>query len=230
MSEKKEVKVMSNLRTANEIRAMENRRALEQVFVFNLLGSPGAGKTTLLERTLAELTATTKVGVIEGDIYTTKDADRIARYGVPVVQINTGGGCHLDAAMVAGVLPRFDLPQLDMLVIENVGNLVCPADFDLGEDLKVVVLSITEGDDKPAKYPLIFRNARAVVLNKMDLAGFTDVNLANLERDIMGINPEAEIFRVSCRTGDGVDRWCGWLLGNLKKRVNSIYSTAPFII
>ncbi len=224
MSDVKEIKVMSNLRTANEIQARDNRHTLEQVFVCNLLGSPGAGKTTLLERTLAELTARAKVGVIEGDIYTTKDADRIAHYGVPVVQINTGGGCHLDASMVAAVLPRFDLARLDMLVIENVGNLVCPADFDLGEDIKAVVLSITEGDDKPVKYPLIFRNSKAVVLNKLDLAGFTDVNVSKLEQDIRAINPEAEIFQVSCRTGDGVDRWCDWLLSNLKQT-----GTAPNI-
>ncbi len=217
--EKKEVKVMSNLRAANDAQAMENSRNFmnNNVFAFNLLGSPGAGKTTLLERTIAEIQNRVKLAVIEGDIYTTKDADRIAQYGIPVSQINTGGACHLDAHMVAKILPRFNLEQLDMLVIENVGNLVCPADFNLGEELKVVVLSITEGDDKPAKYPLIFRNSRAVVLNKMDLIDLTDVDMQNLRKDILEINPEIKIFEVSCRTNEGVDQWCNWLLENVKK-------------
>lgn len=219
MTEKQQVKVMSNLRLANEAKAAENKQVFEnnKVFAFNLLGSPGAGKTTLLEKTIANITSKVRLAVIEGDIYTTKDADRIARHNVPVIQINTGGGCHLDAVMVAKTLAQFDLNKLDMIVIENVGNLVCPADFDLGEDLKVTVLSITEGDDKPAKYPLIFRNSKAVVINKMDLLHFTDVNLATMKKDILAINPDTKIFEVSCRTQEGLGDWCEWLLGNLKK-------------
>ncbi|MDA8226391.1 MAG: hydrogenase nickel incorporation protein HypB, partial [Desulfitobacterium hafniense] len=179
----------------------------------NVIGSPGAGKTTLLERTIALIKerGKIKVGVIEGDIYTSKDADRIAAHNVPVVQINTGGGCHLDSKMVSKVLPEFELTSLNLLIIENVGNLVCPADFDLGEELKVVVLSIVEGDDKPAKYPVIFRNSKVVILNKMDLLDFTEVNMDNMRRDILNINPDIAIFELSCRTGEGLKDWVDWL-------------------
>ncbi len=219
MAEKQHVKVMSNLRAANEAQAEVNSITLHKhnVFSFNLMGSPGAGKTTLLEKTINMVKNNAKMAVIEGDIYTSKDADRIAQHGVPVVQINTGGGCHLDAVMVGKVLPQFDLATLNILVIENVGNLVCPADFNLGEDCKVTVLSITEGDDKPAKYPLIFRNSQAVVINKIDLADYTDVNIDNMKRDILSINPEIKIFEVSCRTNQGLEQWCNWLLDNLRK-------------
>jgi hydrogenase nickel incorporation protein HypB len=217
--EKKEVRVMSNLRAANETMAEENSKLFREknVFAFNLLGSPGAGKTTLLEKTLALLKGRMRAAVIEGDLYSTKDADRIAKYNIPVVQINTSGGCHLDALMIAKVLPDFDLDNLDTLIVENVGNLVCPADFNLGEELKVVVLSIVEGDDKPAKYPLIFRNSAVAILNKMDLLNLTDVNMDNMKADILAINPEIKIFEVSCRQGVGLEEWCNWLLSNLKK-------------
>jgi hydrogenase nickel incorporation protein HypB len=217
--EKKEVRVMSNLRAANETMAEENSKLFREknVFAFNLLGSPGAGKTTLLEKTLALLKDRMRAAVIEGDLYSTKDADRIAKYNIPVVQINTSGGCHLDALMIAKVLPDFDLDNLDTLIVENVGNLVCPADFNLGEELKVVVLSIVEGDDKPAKYPLIFRNSAVAILNKMDLLNLTDVNMDNMKADILAINPEIKIFEVSCRQGVGLEEWCNWLLSNLKK-------------
>jgi hydrogenase nickel incorporation protein HypB len=217
--EKKEVRVMSNLRAANETMAEENSKLFREknVFAFNLLGSPGAGKTTLLEKTLALLKDRMRAAVIEGDLYSTKDADRIAKYNIPVVQINTSGGCHLDALMIAKVLPDFDLDNLDTLIVENVGNLVCPADFNLGEELKVVVLSIVEGDDKPAKYPLIFRNSAVAILNKIDLLNLTDVNMDNMKADILAINPEIKIFEVSCRQGVGLEEWCNWLLSNLKK-------------
>jgi hydrogenase nickel incorporation protein HypB len=217
--EKKEVRVMSNLRAANETMAEENSKLFREknVFAFNLLGSPGAGKTTLLEKTLALLKGRMRAAVIEGDLYSTKDADRIAKYNIPVVQINTSGGCHLDALMIAKVLPDFDLDNLDTLIVENVGNLVCPADFNLGEELKVVVLSIVEGDDKPAKYPLIFRNSAVAILNKIDLLNLTDVNMDIMKADILAINPEIKIFEVSCRQGVGLEEWCNWLLSNLKK-------------
>jgi hydrogenase nickel incorporation protein HypB len=207
------------LRAANETMAEENSKLFREknVFAFNLLGSPGAGKTTLLEKTLALLKGRMRAAVIEGDLYSTKDADRIAKYNIPVVQINTSGGCHLDALMIAKVLPDFDLDNLDTLIVENVGNLVCPADFNLGEELKVVVLSIVEGDDKPAKYPLIFRNSAVAILNKMDLLNLTDVNMDNMKADILAINPEIKIFEVSCRQGVGLEEWCNWLLSNLKK-------------
>jgi len=151
------------------------------------------------------------VGVIEGDIFTSKDADRIAAHKIPVIQINTGGGCHLDSKMVSKVLPEFDWNAMDLIIIENVGNLVCPADFDLGEAFKVIVLSIVEGDDKPSKYPVIFRNAKVVVLNKMDLEKLTDVNMETMKQDILMINPHIHIFEVSCRNGNGLNEWSRWL-------------------
>jgi hydrogenase nickel incorporation protein HypB len=156
------------------------------------------------------------VGVIEGDIFTSKDAERIAVHGIPVIQINTGGGCHLDSKMVSKVLPEFDWQATDLMIIENVGNLVCPADFDLGEAFKVIVLSIVEGDDKPSKYPVIFRNAKAVVLNKMDLELLTDVNMETMRHDIQAINPEIVIFEVSCRNGNGLKEWTSWLSQQVK--------------
>jgi len=212
-SSKRQIEVMAKLLSTNNLQAEINRRHFHQYrcLTINVIGSPGAGKTTLLERTLGELSDSVQVGVIEGDIFTSKDADRIAVYNVPVVQINTGGGCHLDSKMVGNVLPRFDWAKLELLIIENVGNLVCPAEFDLGEEFKVVVLSIVEGDDKPSKYPVIFRNAKAVVLNKMDLEPFTEVELNKMKEDILMINPAMIIFEVSCRTKEGLTDWTTWL-------------------
>lgn len=212
-SNRREIEVMANLLSSNDIQAGVNRAHFykNHCLAINVIGSPGAGKTALLEKTLPLLMVDMKVGVIEGDIFTSKDADRIAAHEVPVIQINTGGGCHLDSKMVSKVLPEFDWQATDLMIIENVGNLVCPADFDLGEAFKVIVLSIVEGDDKPAKYPVIFRNAKAVVLNKMDLEAFTDVNMGNMKQDIQAINPDIHIFEVSCRNGEGLEVWTNWL-------------------
>ena len=212
-SNRREIEVMANLLSANDIQAEVNRAHFRKnnCLAINVIGSPGAGKTSLLEKTLPLLTVDLHVGVIEGDIFTSKDADRIAAHEVPVIQINTGGGCHLDSKMVSKVLPEFNCQATDLMIIENVGNLVCPADFDLGEAFKVIVLSIVEGDDKPAKYPVIFRNAKAVVLNKMDLEAFTDVNMENMKQDILAINPDIRIFEVSCRNGNGLELWTSWL-------------------
>ncbi|HAA89869.1 MAG: Hydrogenase nickel incorporation protein HypB [Thermoanaerobacterales bacterium 50_218] len=197
----------------NEVAAQENRVRFEEagVFVLNLMSSPGSGKTTILERTLEHLSGRLKVGVIEGDIYTTRDAERIERYDVPVVQINTAGTCHLDARMIAPVLEDFDLEALDLLIIENVGNLVCPAEFDLGEDARAVVLSITEGNDKPMKYPLVFRLAQVVLINKLDLLPHTDCDLELLEKDLHLVNPELKLFRVSARLDQGFQPWIEWI-------------------
>jgi len=197
----------------NEVAAQENRVRFEEagVFVLNLMSSPGSGKTTILERTLEHLSGRLKVGVIEGDIYTTRDAERIERYDVPVVQINTAGTCHLDARMIAPVLEDFDLEALDLLIIENVGNLVCPAEFDLGEDARAVVLSITEGNDKPMKYPLIFRLAQAVLINKLDLLQYTDCDLDLLRKDLLSVNPDLQLFQVSARLNQGFQPWIEWL-------------------
>ncbi len=217
-SNRREIEVMANLLSSNDMQAEVNRAHFRKnnCLAINVIGSPGAGKTSLLEKTLPLLIVDMQVGVIEGDIFTSKDADRIAAHEVPVIQINTGGGCHLDSKMVSKVLPEFNWQDTDLMIIENVGNLVCPADFDLGEAFKVIVLSIVEGDDKPAKYPVIFRNAKAVVLNKMDLEAFTDVNMENMKRDILAINPDIQIFEVSCRNGNGLQAWVSWLIQEIK--------------
>jgi len=217
-SNRREIEVMANLLSSNDIQAEVNRTHFRKnnCLAINVIGSPGAGKTSLLEKTLPVLIRDMQVGVIEGDIFTSKDADRIAAHEVPVIQINTGGACHLDSKMVSKVLPEFNCQETDLMIIENVGNLICPADFDLGESFKVIVLSIVEGDDKPAKYPVIFRNAKAVVLNKMDLEALTDVNMVNMKEDILGINPDIQIFEVSCRNGNGLEMWTSWLSHEVK--------------
>lgn len=215
-----EIKVNTGILSQNERKALGNQKVFEQskLLAINVMGSPGAGKTTVLEKTIDILVKSAGLAVIEGDIYTSKDAERIERHNVPVKQINTGGACHLDAAMVAKVLEDFRLDDIDLLIIENVGNLVCPVEFDLGEDFKIAVLSITEGDDKPMKYPLLFRKSTAVILNKMDLLEFTDVDIEALRVDIKKINPQIEIFEVSARTGAGIDEWANWLLARLKEK------------
>jgi hydrogenase nickel incorporation protein HypB len=208
-----EIEVMANILDKNDQLAAEINALLSAhgIFVLNLLGSPGSGKTSLLERTIAALREDVRLAVIEGDLFTSKDAERIARYQVPVVQINTGGGCHLDASMVKGVLSKLELAALDMIIIENVGNLVCPAEFNIGEDVKAVVLSITEGEDKPLKYPLMFKQAAIAVLNKIDLLPYTDFDMTAATGDIMGINPGITLTAASCRTGEGLGEWYDWL-------------------
>lgn len=219
MSSQREIAVMANLLQNNDIHAEINRKHFQRnnCLAINIIGSPGAGKTTLLERTLSNLKAEHKVAVIEGDIFTSKDADRIAQYDIPVVQINTGGSCHLDSKMVEKALPEFQWEDLDLMIIENVGNLVCPADFDLGEEFKVVVLSVVEGDDKPSKYPVIFRNSKVAILNKMDLLSLVETDLETMKEDILKINPEIKIFEVSCRTGEGLNEWVEWLNKEVKQ-------------
>lgn len=208
------VSLASRILDANERIAGENRRLFREsgVYVINLMSSPGAGKTSLLERTIGGLRDRRRVGVIEGDITGTDDALRIERLGVPVVQINTGGACHLDANMIYAVLPDLPLRELDLLFIENVGNLVCPAEFAVGEDMKAMILSLTEGHDKPLKYPRMFQESSAVILNKIDLKPYIDVDVGKIRSDVLSLNPSAAIFEVSCRTGEGVDRWVDWLL------------------
>ncbi|MDH7573867.1 MAG: hydrogenase nickel incorporation protein HypB [Clostridia bacterium] len=207
------VYVVEDLLAANEEVARENRRLLDQhrLTIVNLIGGPGAGKTTLLEKAVAYLGNRLRLGVIEGDVYTTRDAERLERLGVEVVQINTAGACHLDAAMVGRVLPELPLADLDLVIVENVGNLVCPAEFDLGEDLKVAVISVAEGSDKPAKYPLVFHESQACVLTKTDLLPYTDFDLEAFRTEVAQINPLLEIFPVSARTGAGMEAWCRWL-------------------
>jgi hydrogenase nickel incorporation protein HypB len=213
------VKVVTDILGANERVAEENRRLFKEsgVFVINVMSSPGAGKTTLLEKTLAALKDEMKIGVIEGDVATTADAERIEKMGVPVVQINTGSMCHLDGSMVKSALDEFDLSALDLLIVENVGNLVCPAEFNVGEDCKVMLLSVAEGDDKPLKYPLMFHESSALVINKTDLIPYTNFDIEKAKRDSLSINPRLKIFPLSCRTGEGLDGWYGWLKDNVHR-------------
>jgi len=204
----------------NDEIAQQNRDlfARHGLFVFNLVSSPGAGKTSLLERTLETLRDRVRIAVVEGDVQTDFDAQRVARYGVPVVQIVTNGGCHLEARLVQDALAAIALPGLDVLVIENVGNLVCPANYDLGEALKVVLVSTTEGDDKPLKYPGMFRNASVLVINKVDLLPYVPCDLAALRRNALQINPALRVFETSCTTKAGIPEWCEWIAAQSSRR------------
>lgn len=215
-----EVKVMKDILGQNDAiaAALREQLAEQRVFVLNLLGSPGSGKTTLLEKTIAALNKKLRLAVIEGDLFTSKDADRIARHDVPVIQINTSGGCHLDAPMIEKALKELNTDALDLLIIENVGNLVCPAEFALGEDMKAVVLSVTEGNDKPLKYPLIFKESALTLLNKIDLVPYTDFNVAAATEDITTIHPGAAVLPVSARTGEGLAAWLDWLCARVQEK------------
>jgi hydrogenase nickel incorporation protein HypB len=198
---------------ANQNWADENRKAFIDagLYTINMMSAPGAGKTSVLEKTIERLKKDYSIGVIEGDLVTTIDADRIAALGVPAYQITTGTVCHLEARMVHNAIHRFDIKNFDLLFIENVGNLVCPAEFVLGEDLKVMVYSTVEGAEKPKKYPLMFHEADAVILNKIDLLPYSGVSLDELKRNVREVNPWAPIFPLSCRTGEGITDWINWL-------------------
>jgi len=204
-----EIKVVQNILKANDALAAANRKQFRDkgVFVIDLMSSPGAGKTTLLEKTAERLAGEIAFGVIEGDLATAADAERIGAYQIPVLQINTGKGCHLDANQVQNALQYFDLDSLDLLFIENVGNLVCPAEFDLGQHTKVLLLSTPEGDDKPDKYPVMFRQCPTVIINKVDLTPYVPFNLDKVRASIRRIQPEGRILELSCQTGQGLDAW-----------------------
>jgi len=197
----------------NDQIAQRNRRLFKDkgVFVLNFVSSPGAGKTSILEKTFQELRNTLRIAVIEGDVQTDLDAQRVASYGVPVVQIVTMGGCHLEANLIQDALNRLDLSAIDVLFIENVGNLVCPSNYDLGEAIKVVVLSTTEGDDKPLKYPPMFRSSSILIINKIDLVPYVRCDLNLLKNNALQINPALKVFEISCFTGAGIPEWCRWL-------------------
>jgi hydrogenase nickel incorporation protein HypB len=213
------VKVVANILEANDRLAAENRKIFKDlgVYVINLMSGPGAGKTSILEQTIKGVNGRIKLGVIEGDIAGDDDARRIESLGAPVVQINTGGACHLDANMIRVVMDDLPLKDIDLLFIENVGNLVCPAEFNVGEDIKVMLLSIAEGHDKPLKYPLMFQESTALILNKIDLLPYTDADLEKMRKDSLSLNPKLKIFDVSCRTGEGIGDWVNWLLTIVKK-------------
>jgi len=207
------VTIAQTILAVNEQVAQEIRQALMAygIRALNIMSSPGAGKTTLLERTIERLRGRLAIGVIEGDVETSADAERIDAAGAQTVQINTRGNCHLEAHMIRDALGYVDLATTDLLVIENVGNLVCPAAWDLGEDRRVVVVSTTEGDDKPAKYPNMFAIAQIMVVNKLDLLPYVDYDVQKVRRHALAINPHLRIFEVSCRTGEGLEAWCDWL-------------------
>jgi hydrogenase nickel incorporation protein HypB len=206
------VKVITKILEANDRIALENRNIFDEngIFVINLMSAPGAGKTSLLEQTIRK-SSDMHIGIIEGDIAGSDDAERIQRLDIPVVQINTGGACHLDANMINEVIRDLPLDTLGIVFVENVGNLVCPAEFKVGEDIKVMLLSITEGHDKPLKYPLMFQESSALILNKIDLAPYTDVDIAKIKKDSLSLNPALHIFEISCRTGQGIQEWVDWL-------------------
>lgn len=214
------LRIEEELLAKNDRLAAGNRARFRQagIFVLNLVSSPGSGKTTLLERTLTELKASMSFAVLEGDQQTSLDAERIAATGVPVRQINTGAGCHLDAHMVGHGVDGFHLPATDILMIENVGNLVCPAGFDLGEDHKVALLSVTEGEDKPLKYPQMFRAATLMIINKTDLLPYVDFNVERCKGFARQVNPKIEILELSCRSGVGMEEWYGWLEAGVREK------------
>jgi hydrogenase nickel incorporation protein HypB len=215
------VEVLERIFDENDRTAAANRAEFAErgVRAVNVMSAPGAGKTMLLRQTLSRLAGAVRIGIIEGDIETSLDADRLAGFGAAVALINTGNGfggeCHLDAPMVASALPRLPLGQLDLVLIENVGNLVCPAEFDVGQDARAMVYAITEGEEKPLKYPVMFRSCELVVVNKMDLLPHLDFDLDGFVGNLRRVNPAADVLFVSARTGDGVDAWCDWLRARL---------------
>ncbi|HVO65390.1 MAG TPA: hydrogenase nickel incorporation protein HypB [Syntrophales bacterium] len=207
------ITIVKNILDANDRIAEENRKLFdnEKIYVLNLMSSPGAGKTSLVEKTIEALQSRYKIGVIEGDIQGSSDAERIAKLGTPVVQINTGGACHIDGNMVHEALTGLDTNKLDLLVVENVGNLVCPAEFKIGENIKVMVLSTPEGSDKPAKYPLMFQQSEAMIINKIDLLPYVDFDVQKAKKDALTLNRKLKILEVSCKTSAGLKDWYEWL-------------------
>jgi hydrogenase nickel incorporation protein HypB len=214
-----EIKVLKDILGANDQLAAVNRQLFDsnKVFTLNLMSSPGSGKTSLILSTMKALEGKAKFGVIEGDIASSVDAETIGNEGVPVIQINTGGECHLEAGMTNKAVNNLPLPDIDILVIENVGNLICPVGFDLGEHKRAMIASVPEGDDKPFKYPSIFHEVDAVIVNKIDLLPYVKFDLDGFRNTIKNINEKAELFPVSCTTGEGIDAWASWLLAQRKR-------------
>ncbi len=216
----RQIPLKEKLTSENDRLAAQIREQLQQheIFALNFVSSPGSGKTSLLEKTIAALGNSLEIGLIAGDVQTENDAERLTRAGGRMVRpIVTGGACHLDAKMITRVLSEFNLETLDLLFIENVGNLVCPSSFDLGEDMKVVLISTTEGDDKPLKYPGMFRRSSVMVVNKIDLLGTSDFDLERVKKHARQINADLDILELSCRTGDGLDTWLQWLQRRVRK-------------
>ncbi len=209
----KVINVRQSVFEENNKIAMRNRKIFDSanLFVVNLMSAPGSGKTSIIERTIEAFNQKFKIGVIEGDITSSIDAEKLEKKGIPVIQLNTGGECHLDANMVSQAIENFDFNGLDLIIIENVGNLVCPAEFKVGEDMKVMILSAPEGHDKPKKYPLMFMESSALIINKIDLLPYIDTDLETLIKNAKEINPSLQIFKTSAKTGEGIKDWTDWL-------------------
>jgi len=213
-----EIKVLKDILGANEQIAERNRRLLDSkgVFAINVMSSPGAGKTSLILETIRRLKGKVRIGVIEGDVSSSLDAEKVGKKKVPVIQINTGGECHLDANMTSRALDNLALDDIELLLIENVGNLICTAEFQLGEHKKVVILSVPEGDDKPYKYPLMFHVADVVLVNKIDLLPYLKFDMEGFSKAVRGINQKVEIFPISCTTHQGMEKWVSWVIANMR--------------
>ena len=221
----RKIEVIQNILEANESIAAQNQRLLDKhkVFAINIMSSPGAGKTSLILQTMAKLKNKLKIAVVEGDVASTLDAEKVKNEAVAVVQITTRNmseSCTLIANMLDHALRSLPLEDIDLLLIENVGNLICPSEFALGEHKRVVISSLPEGDDKPSKYPLIFADADAVVINKLDFLPYADFDIAAFEKALKGLNPKVKIFHVSCKTGAGIESWCSWLLNEVETNIH----------
>jgi len=217
----KKIEVVQNVLEANETIANRNQQLLDKhrVFVINIMSAPGAGKTSLVLQTLRRLKDRLNIAVIEGDVASTVDAEKVQNEAKAVVQINTRNmpeSCSLMAVMIESALKDMPLDKIDLILIENLGNLICPAEFALGEHKRVLIASLPEGDDKPIKYPLIFIDADAVIINKMDLLPHVDFDIAAFRRSVSGLNPDAKVFQISCKTGEGIEEWCSWILDQTK--------------
>ncbi|MBP7605144.1 MAG: hydrogenase nickel incorporation protein HypB [Spirochaetes bacterium] len=223
-----EKKVLKDILASNESRAEEIRSLLKEkkVYMVDFMSSPGSGKTTLLDAVIGRLKSRYRIAVIEGDIKTTRDAERLAGHDVPIVQIETslfGGDCHLESSWIRKCLEGFDLNALDLIIIENIGNLVCPAEFELGDDERVVVLSVTEGEDKPVKYPLMFNSSHTLLLNKVDLLPHLDYSVDEVMENIKRVNPKMTVFRTSAKTGEGIDEFVAHLAENIEKKKRPLH-------
>jgi len=214
-----EIKVLQDILSANDAIARKNQSQLDKhgILTINVMSSPGAGKTSLILQTISQLKEKARIAVIEGDVASTIDADKVSKQGVTAVQINTAGGCHLDANMTENALNNLPLEDIDLLLIENVGNLICPAGFALGEHKRVILLSLPEGDDKPYKYPTMFSGADVVLINKIDLLPLLEFDIASFTNAVSGLNPNVKIFQVSCKTGQGLEGWFSWLQEQTKE-------------
>jgi hydrogenase nickel incorporation protein HypB len=214
-----EIKVLRDILSANDAIASRNQSRLDKynILTINVMSSPGAGKTSLILRTIEKLKEQARIAVIEGDVASTIDADKVSQQGVTTIQINTAGGCHLDANMTQNALNNLPLEEIELLFIENVGNLICPAGFALGEHKRVILLGVPEGDDKPYKYPSMFIGADVVLINKTDLLPYLDFNVATFTQAVSGLNPKVKIFQVSCKTGQGLEDWFSWLQEQMKE-------------